>query len=334
MLIHGPSWRLAPFLSIKYIKKYGKLYIQTDEFLEKRKQTIKKKYGVEYYSQTDEYKNKIKQTSLERYGVEFPTQSQEFIEKRRTTYSNKSSQELEDINIKRKEHFKEEYGVDEYFQSDDFKNKAKQTNLEKYGVDSFSKTLQFEDKRKETCVKKHGFEYYTQTDEYKRRRYTAQKNNNTFNSSKEEDKVFLNLRNIFLSIVRGYWDNRYPFNCDFYIPEKDLFIECNFHWTHGGHWFDVNSTNDINKVNKWKEKNTKYYNNAINTWATRDVEKRNIAKENSLNYIVFWNFDDVFTWISLDCPLGKDYIKEYSWLPQMPSYSTQSNSSKDDKKEF
>jgi len=66
------------------IKKYGKLYIQTDEFLEKRKQTIKKKYGVEYYSQTDEYKSKIKQTSLEKYGVEFPTQSQKFIKKKKT----------------------------------------------------------------------------------------------------------------------------------------------------------------------------------------------------------------------------------------------------------
>ena len=33
--------------------------------------------------------------------------------------------------------------------------------------------------------------------------------------------------------------------------------------------------------------------NAINTWTVRDVNKRNIAKKNNLNYIEFWNLNDV-----------------------------------------
>ena len=34
-----------------------------------------------------------------------------------------------------------------------------------------------------------------------------------------------------------------------------------------------------------KSKNTQYHNNAINTWTIRDVKKRNIAKQNNLNYL-------------------------------------------------
>ena len=34
-----------------------------------------------------------------------------------------------------------------------------------------------------------------------------------------------------------------------------------------------------------KSKNTKYYNVAIEVWAKRDVNKRNVAKENKLNYL-------------------------------------------------
>ena len=34
-----------------------------------------------------------------------------------------------------------------------------------------------------------------------------------------------------------------------------------------------------------KSKNTKYYNVAIEVWTKRDVNKRNIAKQNNLNYL-------------------------------------------------
>ena len=41
----------------------------------------------------------------------------------------------------------------------------------------------------------------------------------------------------------------------------DLYIECNYHWTHGGHIFNKDNINDMEKLNKWKQKNTKFYNN-------------------------------------------------------------------------
>ena len=32
-----------------------------------------------------------------------------------------------------------------------------------------------------------------------------------------------------------YKEERYPYHCDVYIPSKDLFIELNLFFTHGGH---------------------------------------------------------------------------------------------------
>ena len=105
------------------------------------------------------------------------------------------------------------------------------------------------------------------------------------------------MKEYYPDIVSQYKDNRYPFACDFYIPSLDLFIECNYHWTHGGKPYE-GTENDKKIVEKWKTKNTKFYNNAIQTWTVRDVNKRNTVKENKLNYIEFWNIDDLKTWMT------------------------------------
>ena len=40
---------------------------------------------------------------------------------------------------------------------------------------------------------------------------------------------------------------------------------------------------NLEELEYWKSKNTKFYDNAITTWTIRDVEKRKIAKNNKLN---------------------------------------------------
>ena len=105
------------------------------------------------------------------------------------------------------------------------------------------------------------------------------------------------LKECYPDVITQYKDARYPFACDFYIPSLDLFIECNYHWTHGGKPYE-GTENDKKIVEKWKTKNTKFYNNAIQTWTVRDVNKRNTVKENKLNYIEFWNIDDLKTWMT------------------------------------
>ena len=63
----------------------------------------------------------------------------------------------------------------------------------------------------------------------------TRKLNGTFKTSKQEDKVYEILCEKFTKddIVRQYKSNKYPFSCDFYIKSLDLYIECNFSWTHG-----------------------------------------------------------------------------------------------------
>ena len=39
-------------------------------------------------------------------------------------------------------------------------------------------------------------------------------------------------------IIRQYKSDLYPFACDFYIPSLDLYIECNYHWTHGNKLYE------------------------------------------------------------------------------------------------
>ena len=130
------------------------------------------------------------------------------------------------------------------------------------------------------------------------KQYETKKKNNSFNTSTPEEKFYNYLVEKFSKndIIRQYsTDKRYPFNCDFYIKSLDLFIELNFTWTHGGHRFDANNLDDIKKLEDWQEKalTSDYYKNAIETWVVRDQKKYKTAKENKLNYLVFYNESEI-----------------------------------------
>ena len=157
-------------------------------------------------------------------------------------------------------------------------------------------------KQQQTVMKNWSVKHISQSEEIKRRKNETYKKNNTFNTSKQENEVYFKLLKIFNKddVYRNFKDERYPFNCDFYIKSLDLFIECNFHWSHSGHWFKENNIDDINKLKLWKEKAVKsqYYKNAITTWTIRDVNKKITAEKQQLNYIVFWNYSDFQLWLS------------------------------------
>lgn len=116
--------------------------------------------------------------------------------------------------------------------------------------------------------------------------------NNTFNKSKPEDEYYEYLKTLYNEddIIRQYKDERYPFACDFYIKSQDLFIECNYSWTHGGHLFNSDSEEDQQTLAEWQEKakTSDFYKNAIETWTVRDVKKHETAKANNLNYEVIY----------------------------------------------
>ena len=100
-------------------------------------------------------------------------------------------------------------------------------------------------------------------------------------------------------IIRQYNDKiRYPFNCDFYIKSLDLFIECNYFWTHHNHYYNENDTTDKIELKRMVNlSNThKFYKCAITVWTKTDLLKRDTAINNKLNYIVFWNYTEFEKW--------------------------------------
>lgn len=124
--------------------------------------------------------------------------------------------------------------------------------------------------------------------------FATRKQNGTCNTSKPEEKAYRLLVAKFGAddVIRQFKSEQYPFACDFYVKSRDLYIECNFSWVHGGHFFDECSQDDLAIAEKWKAKKTRYYQNAIHTWTIRDKQKLETALANELNYAVWWNLDE------------------------------------------
>ena len=117
--------------------------------------------------------------------------------------------------------------------------------------------------------------------------------NHTFNTSKLEKILYKELCEQYRreNVYRNYKSERYPYRCDFYIKSKDLFIELNAHWTHGEHPFDETNSEDIQTLNKWREKakTSHFYEQAIDTWTRRDVEKLKCLRKNKLNFKIIYS---------------------------------------------
>lgn len=268
----------------------------------KAKQTCLDKYGVESYCSTQDFIEKTKKTNLERYGVEWGLSLETTKEKTRKTKKERYGDEnYNNRELAEKTTF-QRYGVRNTKQSEIAKEKEKNTCLKKYGVTSYRQTNECNEKIKQTTLERYGVEHITQSEDWKNtwygnkewvakrseNIYKTMKKNNSFSQSKQENELYENLCFYFKNIIREYKDPRYPFKCDFYIPEKDTFVEFNGHWTHGGHPFNPDDANDMAKLELWKNKNGKFYNNAIHTWTESDVLKQAQAKKMQLNYIMIY----------------------------------------------
>ena len=67
------------------------------------------------------------------------------------------------------------------------------------------------------------------------KQYETKRINNTFNKSNKEDELFEVLKSsLNVLIERQKRDpTRFPFNCDFYFPNYDLFVDFHGTWLHG-----------------------------------------------------------------------------------------------------
>ena len=246
------------------LRKYGFNCSSKSEIVkEKTKQTCLKRYGVEYAGQIEEAKEKSKKTCLEKYGSEYYIGSKDCLEKTI-------------------EFSKQNYNVDWFTKSEEIKNKAKKTMLRRYGVE-YSMQIP---KNKEYMS------YLMSSYEMQERRYNTMKRNHTFNSSSTEEEFFLYIKSRFPKVIRQYKDkNRYPYFCDFYIPELDYFIELQGYYTHGKHPFDPNSNEDLQLIEYYKKKYGEDC-QPITIWSIKDVEKRDCAKRNNLNFKEVWSVED------------------------------------------
>ena len=259
---------------------------KTDFVKKKMRETNLRKYGFNCSSKSEIVKEKIKQTCLKRYGVEYAGQIEEAKEKSKKTCLEKYGSEYyigsKDRLEKTIEFSKQNYNVNWFTKSEEIKNKAKETMLKRYGVE-YSMQIP---KNKEYMS------YLMSSYEMQERRYNTMKRNHTFNSSSTEEELFLYIKSRFPTVVRQYKDkNRYPYFCDFYIPELDYFIELQGYYTHGNHPFDPNSNEDLQLIEYYKKKYGEDC-QPITIWSIKDVEKRNCAKRNHLNFKEVWSLED------------------------------------------
>lgn len=233
------------------------------------RESLYKKYGAYDVMHIPHILQKIKDTNLKKFGVEFPLQQ---LKKENSEIYQKISQTC--IN---------KFGVDSPLKNKEIREKIKQTNIQKYGVDNPLKN-------KEIWKK-------------------SQDNRQISSKSKLENNFlnYLKLKYESDDIITQYKSKEYPYYCDFYIKSINLYIEIQGHWTHNDHPFDINNLNDQQIMNIWRTKSLsdKYYKNALNTWTIKDVEKRNTAIQNNLNYLEIFGKTDLNKYIDI----FENYIK-------------------------
>lgn len=136
-------------------------------------------------------------------------------------------------------------------------------------------------------------------DEILEKKNITHRKNNSFNTSKVENKGYVFLVDIFGDVKRNYKSDKYPFRCDYYIPKFDLYIELNASWTHGYMKYVEDDVLCKKQLAIWHEKakTSAYYKNAIVTWTIRDPMKRQIASNNKVNFKEFWNLNELKTYI-------------------------------------
>lgn len=294
-------------------EKYGgNAPVCSKEIADKIKKTNQERYGVDVPIWNENVKNKMKKKNLEKYGMKYSVESdivkQHIKEGCLKKYGVENNMLKKDFKQKSKDTMLKLYGVEYAAQSEMFKEKVKQTCLKKYGKESYMQTKEFRDKSKKTNIEKYGVDHPNKNSEQLNKIFNTMRENGSYRKSKPEDKIYECLSQKFSYIERQYnKDPRYPFRCDFYIPELDLFIEYQGYQGHGKHPFNEQNEEDIKLLHYWEEKSRELklngerktqYLDYIRTWTISDPIKRLYALENNLNWIEFFSFKDFMKWFN------------------------------------
>lgn len=227
---------------------------------------------------------KLKQTNIKRYGCEYSLAAKEVIKKRKETCLKK-------------------YGVDNASKSAIVKEKAKATSMKRYGVKAYSCTDEYKQRmtrfdvapaqrdevkkaRAATCQQRYGACCFLQSEEY----FKSNRGKKLETRSKLEIGLEEYLKKYNIKYETQHHSDRYPYRCDFYLPESDLFIELNGTWTHGRCVYNPYDKDCAEKLEIWKNKSksSDYYKKAIRTWTILDLEKIQWATRHNLNFVVLY----------------------------------------------
>ena len=191
----------------------------------------------------------------------------------------------------------ERYGTVHASQNKELFEKMENTKLKRYGTKDIGK---FGTKEHNKAIKeKYNTDNPMKTRAVIEKNYNTRLKHKTLNTSIKEEKIYNMLLTRYKDVKRQYKSELYPFACDFYISELDLYIEYQGHWTHGYKPYKKSKEDDI-ILNNFKQKaiTSKFYKQAIEVWTIKDPLKRKIAKENNLNWIEFFTLDEFINWFN------------------------------------
>lgn len=303
--------------------------MSSSEVVERAKSTTLSRYGVSNVSLSPEVKERRRRTVQERYGVDCVFSDPAMRERARQTirerYGVDNVAQSEIIQKQMRQTMQERYGVDNPSLSPVICERRRRTVQERYGVDNAAQSETVQEQFRQTMQERYGVNYGMESAEIRARAMATKRKKGTFASSSSEEALYELLVEYAdhhgMTVVQQYCDDdRYPFAVDFYIPERDLFIELNGLWSHGKHWYEADREMDQKTAQTWRKKGkkSKYYRNALDVWTERDVRKREAARDAQLNYVTLWDGSEALTdahlWFALGAPDGHDWEREYSWL--------------------
>lgn len=322
--------------------------LQSPEILQAMRSGMVEKYGAANPMQIDSFREKHRETCRERFGTDTPLESPEVREKITATmeklhggrgamcdaevrsksaatnlakYGVVNPMQNAGIQEKQQDGLEASLGVRNPMKDDAVKVRQREsqrvTMLERYGADSGFGSPVLREKAAETCLRKYGARNAMQLKDFSDKMTAAKIANGTTNTSMPEDLFYQMLCDRFgdADVVRQHVSEQYPHACDFYIKSRDMYIELNASWTHGGGWFDDRADDTLLRKLQLRAGMSEYYASALRTWTVLDVAKRRDAQRAGLNYLTFWDSDlqDAKRWFEQGCPDGRDYFIIHSW---------------------
>lgn len=204
------------------------------------------------------------------------------------------SAQSEETRKKCKETNLEHWGTENVYDSEAYRQKM----MEEYGVEYVFQREDVKEKRVNTLLERYGVVSPLQSEEVRQKVYETMVENSTMQKSKAEDEFVDLIENAGYKVVRHYKTKEYPYNCDIYIPDYDLYIEYNgsqFHNTYSymGTQEDKELINhylkESERIKENEHRSDTQYDAMIYTWSNLDVRKRNHAQDNHLNFLEIYN---------------------------------------------